>query len=97
MKAKQKQGMVALEEFLQEKYVENYEKFETDELKINVLEKECPQYFYIPRNEGIGNLNYIVDGDGNALYPIKKNSLPNEIKEGLVGGDAGNRRIFRLL
>ena len=83
--------MVALEEFLQEKYVENYEKFETDELKINVLEQEYPQYFYIPRNENVGNLNYIVDSDGNALYPIKKSGLPDEIKDGLVGGDAGKR------
>ena len=90
MSAKQKQGMAALEEFLQQKYVESYEKFEDDELKINVLEKECPQYFYIPKNEGVGNLNYIVDSDGSALYPIKKSGLPNEIKEGLVGGDAGN-------
>ena len=89
MSAKQKQGMAALEEFLQQKYVEYYEKFEDDELKINVLEKECPQYFYIPKNEGVGNLNYIVDTDGNALYPIKKSGLPDEIKEGLVGGDAG--------
>ena len=90
MSAKQKQGMAALEEFLQQKYVEYYEKFEDNELKINVLEKECPQYFYIPKNEGVGNLNYIVDSDGSALYPIKKSGLPNEIKEGLVGGDAGN-------
>ena len=91
MSAKQKQGMVALEEFLQQKYVENYEKFAEDELKINVLEKMYPSYFYIPSKYGVGSLKYVVDSDGKALYLIDKEGLPKEIKEGLVGGDAGNK------
>ena len=90
MSAKQKQGMAALEGFLQDKYVENYEKMDDRETKIVGMQRIYPSYFYIPINEGVGALNYILNKDGNALYLIKKSGLPNEIKDGLVGGDAGS-------
>lgn len=82
--------MSMLNEFLQDKYVENFEiidgKYNT---KIEGLTNLYAQYFYIPVNEHIGGLRYIVDNDGHALYLIKKSGLPKEIKDVLVGGDAG--------
>ena len=93
MSAKQKQGMAALEEFLQQKYVEIYNDVEEND-NINKVEElmninKYSVFFYIPSNEGIGGLRYVVDSEGHALYLIKKANLPEEIKEGLVGGDAG--------
>jgi len=91
--ANMKNGIAILEEFLQQKYVENYENFSDDTSKIVNLQNidSCRDFFYIPSREGVGSLNYIVDSNGHALYLIKKSGLPNEIKEQLVGGDAGNK------
>ena len=89
MSAKQKQGMAALEEFLQEKYVEHYDKLSDDKNKIAELSNIYPEYFYDPRTDGFGNVNYVADSDGHALYLINKSELPKEIKDGLVGGDCG--------
>ena len=90
MTAKQKQGMAALEEFLQEKYVENFEDLSNKDNKAIGLATltKTSGYFYKPPR---GGLNYVVDQDGHALYLINKDGLPSEIKEGLVGGDAGNK------
>ena len=86
-----KSGMAVLEEYLQEEYVENYDKFNNDESKIVQLQNMYPEYFYIPANEGIGGLRYIVSSDGHLLYLIKKSGLPEEIKNQLVGGEAGEK------
>ena len=85
-----KTGMAVLEEFLQEKYVENYDKVESQPSKILGLMKipSVSLYFYKPT---VGVLNYVVDSDGDALYLIDKSKLPKEIREQLVGGDAGNK------
>ena len=90
MSAKQKQGMAALEEFLQEKYVELYEDIKKDDNRVLSLinNSNTSKYFYKP---DVGALQYIVDSEGHALYLINKDNLPNEIKDGLVGGDAGNK------
>lgn len=90
MSAKQKQGMAALEEFLQDKYVENYEKFNENDTKVKNMQLLYPEYFYIPVNEKVGALTYIVNNEGHIFYLIKKSGLPKEIKDGLVGGDAGD-------
>ncbi len=89
MDADMKNGMAILEEFLQEKYVENFDKFDENEPKVMVVQRLYPEYFYIPKNEGVGGLSYILNKDGNALYLIKKSGLPKEIKSSLVGGNAG--------
>ncbi len=78
-----------LEEYLQLKYTENYEKMAGYKSKVEGLVNEFSDYFYIPINEGIGGLRYVVDKDGHALYLIKKSGLPDDIKESLIGGDAG--------
>jgi len=89
MDAKMKNGMAILEEFLQEKYVENYENFSDEDIKVVQLQNKFPDFFYIPVNEGVGGLKYIVDSKGHSLFLIKKSGLPKEIREQLVGGDAG--------
>ncbi len=78
-----------LEEFLQLKYTENYEEMAQYKSKIEGLTNVCSDYFYIPSKEGVGGLRYVIDSDGHALYLIKKSGLPEEIRESLVGGDAG--------
>ncbi|MBR2289360.1 MAG: hypothetical protein IJ867_01755 [Clostridia bacterium] len=88
--ANMKTGMAVLEEFLQEKYVENFEIFDNDDSKVVQLQRLYPEFFYMPVNEGIGGLRYIVDSKGHALYLIKKSGLPKDIKKQLVGGDAGD-------
>ena len=88
MSAKQKQGMAALEEFLQEKYLSVYDKDENNSnmTKVEVLQKYYKTYFYMPKDYGIGNLSYVINGDGKALYILKKSGLPKEIQEVMVGG-----------
>ena len=82
-----------LEEFLQEKYVENYDGLEENDNKVEELMSisAYSKYFYIPANEGVGGLRYVIDSDGHALYLIKKSGLPEEIKEQLTGGEAGDK------
>ena len=80
--------MAALEEFLQEKYVEKYEDFKEDSNRIASFVQAYPEYFYIPREHDFGMLDYI-EYNGKALYLIEKSGLPKEIREQLVGGEAG--------
>ena len=74
---------------MQLKYTENYEEMTKYQSKIDGLTNVCSDYFYVPVEEGIGGLRYVIDSDGHALYLIKKSGLPEEIRESLVGGDAG--------
>lgn len=64
--ANMKSGIAVLEEFLHEKYVENYNINESSK-KLFYLIKMYPQYFYIPRLEGYGGLDYI-ETEGKSLY-----------------------------
>lgn len=89
-KATYAQSIAILEEFLQETYVKNFDDFNDDDTKVVQLQNIYPRYFYIPANEGVGGLRYIIDSDGHALYLIKKSGLPKDISEQLAGGDAGN-------
>lgn len=79
-----------LEEYLQQKYVENYDDIDSSDNKILQLQDIYPEYFYIPAREGIGNLKYIVNNEGNSLYLIKKSGLPKEIQKSLKDGNAGS-------
>ncbi len=83
------QSIAVLEEYLNSYYVEHYEQMQNEESKVLTLTSLEPNWFYIPAREGIGGLMYITDSDGNALYLIKKSGLPDEIKNQLKGGDAG--------
>ncbi len=92
-----KNGIAILEEFLQEKYVENFDSIEKDNnSKIANLVSACPNYFYVPRLENLGMLDYI-EYEGKAFYLIRKSGLPQEIQESLVGGDAGEGKYTDYL
>ena len=83
------QSIAVLEEYFNNYYVEHYEEMsKKDESKVMTLTTMQPNWFYIPANEGIGTLRYIIDSDGNALYLIKKSNLPDEIKNVVKGGEA---------
>ena len=83
------QSVAMLEEFVQDQYIKEYDKYSEDKSKVVNLSNLHQDWFYIPANEGFGVLRYITDADGNALYLIKKSGLPDEIKNQLKGGDAG--------
>ena len=83
------QSVAVLEEYLNNYYVEHYEEMNGEESKVLTLTTLEPSWFYIPANEGIGGLRYIVDAEGHALYLIKKSGLPEDIKNQIRGGDAG--------
>ena len=83
MEAKQKQGMAALEEYIQEYYISNFDDIDTVKNKVEQIKTKKNEWFY-KISEG-----YIVDSEGHALYLFVKDNLPNEIKEQLVGGNAG--------
>lgn len=70
-----------MEEYFNNYYIEHYEEMTGDENKVLTLTTKQPNWFYIPANEGIGNLRYVIDSDGHALYLIKKSGLPEEIKK----------------
>ncbi len=83
------QSVAVLEEYLNNYYVEHYEEMNGEESKVLTLTTLEPSWFYIPANEGIGGLRYVVDAEGHALYLIKKSGLPEDIKNQIRGGDAG--------
>ena len=83
------QSIAVLEEYLQDKYIQNYERIDESESKVVNLENIYPEYFYIPANNGYGRLRYIINDEGKALYLIQKNGLPDEIKNQLRDGEAG--------
>jgi len=90
MDAKTKNGMAILEEFLQQKYVENFENFNVDDTnKIAKLADLYQSYFYNPKDDHYGTVNYMLDSEGHALYLINKQGLPQEIKDNLTGGNCG--------
>lgn len=86
--AKLEVGMSALEEYLQQFYIENYDEFQAKDNKALVLKNYSNSWNWFYQGAPLG---YIVDSDGNSHYFINKDGLPNEIKNKLVGGDAGNK------
>ena len=74
MSAKQKQGMAALEEYLQERYVEYYDEADKYNSKVDLLVAKVPKLFF--KN---GVKNYFVY-DGKVYYLINKEALPDELK-----------------
>ena len=83
------QSIAALEDYFNNYYVEHYDEMNTEESKVFTLTTMQPNWFYIPVNEGVGGLRYIVDSEGHALYLIKKSGLPEDIRSQIKGGDAG--------
>ena len=82
------QSCAMLEEFFNQQYVSDFDSEKKDN-KVYDLILNHPEWFYIPRIEGYGGLDYI-EHDGKSLYFIKKSGLPNDIKSIVKGGEAGD-------
>ena len=80
------QSVAVLEEFFNNYYVEHYEEMSKEENKIQLIKNLEPNWFY--NGSPIG---YIVDSDGNMHYFINKDGLPDDIKNQIRGGDAGDK------
>ena len=80
------QSVAVLEEYLNNYYVEHYEEMQ-DENNSKVIQLKAlePNWFFGT------SLGYIPDSDGNALYLINKQGLPEDIRTQLKGGDAGEK------
>ena len=95
MSAKQKAGMATLEEFLQEKYVENFEENDKYNSKLDLLisKAETKKYFQRASNSEY----YFLDTNSyKEYYFIEKSALPNEIKNAITSGDNSltNKTIY---
>ena len=101
MSAKQKQGIAALEEFLQQKYVESFDKIEKNGVEytpLEVLLKVHPNYFYHDGSKDytVKQVTHVAQNgetqtDFFKIRLIRKIEIPKEIQETLVGGDAIGR------
>ena len=85
------QSRVVLQEYLNNFYIEHWQKFEKFQNKALALKafNESSSWFYQE-----APLGYIVDEDGNAHYFINKSGLPDEIREQIKGGDAKKGRYI---
>jgi len=86
MDAKMKSGIAVFEEWLQQKYVENYDSATDDDIGNEVaFLNRIFNYTLLLKD---GSRDYIIYG-GKVYYLLNKNCsyIPKEIKDGLVGGD----------
>ena len=79
-------AMSILEEFLQEKYVELYNKMDTQSTEIDYLLNDLSTKKYIQKSKS-GDYFFLDANTGNAYYFIEKSELPDDIKSILPGGD----------
>ena len=87
------QSVATLQDFINQYYVENYDKLESANSKIDSLRtgNESKQWFYQTQ------MGYVVyteptTGKSYACYLINKDGLPSEIKNSIIGGDAGEKQ-----
>ncbi|MBO5398064.1 MAG: hypothetical protein J6A36_03950 [Clostridia bacterium] len=82
------QSRAALEEYLNQYYVEHYDDLEDTENKAVALKNysKSASWFY----QG-APLGYVIDSDGNSHYFINVNGLPNDIKTSVIGGNANGK------
>ena len=85
------QSIAVLEEYLNSYYIEHYDELNKFENKAEALQNysQSSDYIWNPSKYGYGTIGYVVDSDGSACYFINKSGLPDEIKQQLKGGDAG--------
>ncbi len=82
MEASMKSGMVVVEEWLQEKYVEFYDDNENYTSKLELIAAKIPNLFFKE-----GSKNYIVN-EGNIHYLLNKSVIPDNLRENLKGGNS---------
>ena len=86
------QGIAALEEYLQTEYVKYYDEADEYINKIELLSNKMPDLCLKD-----GTRNYIMY-NGKMYYLVNKQSLPDDIKNGLKGGDTTERsKYIRLI
>ena len=86
------QGIAALEEYLQTEYVKYYDEADEYINKIELLSNKMPDLCLKD-----GTKNYIMY-NGKMYYLVNKQSLPDDIKNGLKGGDTTERsKYIRLI
>ena len=79
------QSIASLEEYLNNYYIEHYEEMNDENAsKVITLKSLQPDWFFSTR------LGYVPDSEGNALYLINKSGLPEEIRNNLKDGNAGD-------
>ena len=89
------QDCAKLEEFLQSYYVSHFDILPQDcNSKIEALQSnsESASWFWMPKNNGFGGLNYVVSSDGKMCYFIDKANFESNSNSGITlkGGKAGN-------
>ncbi|MBR2290331.1 MAG: hypothetical protein IJ867_07115, partial [Clostridia bacterium] len=88
--ANMQNGLAALQEYIQELYVEHYDNLSSDKTPLKGLmevSSSFNSYFYSSRNDfEMGD--YLFDSEGNVIYVLKISALPKEIREQLIGGTA---------
>ena len=87
MSAKQKQGMAALEEWLQDSYIKYYDKVTKSDEGNEVTFLNRMFNFNLLLKDG--SRDYIIN-EGKIYYLLDKSCsfIPEDIREGLVGGDS---------
>ena len=88
------QDCAKLEEFLQSYYVSNFDTLPQDcNSKVEALQSnsESASWFWMPKNNGFGGLNYVVSSDGQMCYFIDKVNFEAKSNSGIIlkGGKAG--------
>ena len=83
-----------LEEFLQSYYVSHFDTLPQDcNSKVEALQSnsESASWFWMPKNNGFGGLNYVVSSDGQMCYFIDKVNFEARSNSGITlkGGKAG--------
>ena len=88
------QDCAKLEEFLQSYYVSHFDTLPQDcNSKVEALQSnsESASWFWMPKNNKFGGLNYVVSSDGQMCYFIDKANFEAKSNSGITlkGGKAG--------
>ena len=80
-----------LEEYINSYYAEHSEEFIDAPSKAEALQQkaESSDWIYNPIKYGTGTKKYVVNSDGDMLFLINKEALPERVKKQVKGGDAG--------
>ena len=83
-------SVALLQDYFDQEYVRNYEKYESYAYKIEGFtnSSEFSDWFWSPAKHGIGAMDCVITKNGNACYFLDKENLPSELRDNVKGGDA---------